>query len=217
MVFQNAEDLFQLLAGLLQAGRMLQVGDRRRVADARHDVLTLGVHQVVAVKDLLARRSIARERNAGSGGVALVAEDHALHVDGGAQVIGNLILLAVQDGAIVVPGTEHGLHGLAQLHVGVLRELDLAVHDQVGMLVCRDVVGEDLLELRNELLQVIGRQIGVAGNAALGLLGVDGVLEQVTVQAHDHVGEHLDKAAIGVPRKTRVFGLLDEAVDRAVV
>ena len=45
----------------------------------------------------------------------------------------------------------------------------------------------------------------------------DGVLEQVAVQAHDHVGEHLDEAAVGVPRKAWVLGLGDEAVDGLVV
>ena len=81
----------------------------------------------------------------------------------------------------------------------------------------RDVLGEDLLELGHELLEVVGREVGVGGGAAHVLHGRDGVLEQVAVKPHDHVGEHLDEAAVGVPGETGIVGLLDQAVDGLVV
>lgn len=87
--------------------------------------------------------------------------------------------------------------------------------DGIGLAV--DVLGEDGLELVDELLQVLGGQIGVGGDAAVVLHGDDGVLEQIAVEAHHDVGEHLDEAAVGVPSEARVVGLLDEAVDGLVV
>jgi hypothetical protein len=50
----------------------LELGDPQRVADAGDDVLALRVRQVVAVRHLLARRGIARERDAGAGVLAML-------------------------------------------------------------------------------------------------------------------------------------------------
>ena len=217
VVLQRHEHFLQLAAGLLQALHVLELGDGARVADARDHVLALRVHQVVAVELLLAVGGVAREGHARGGRVALVAEHHGLHVHGRAQIVGDLVLLAVEHRARVVPAAEHGLDGQLQLHHGVLRELHGAVHHQVGVLVGRDVLGEDALEVRHQLREVFGGKVGVGGHAAVVLHGRDGVLEQIAVKPHDHVGEHLDEAAVGVPGEARVAGLLDEAVDGLVV
>ena len=196
---------------------MLEVGDGARVADAGHDVLALGVHQVVAVELALAVGGVAGEGHARGRGVALVAEHHGLHVDGGAQIVGDLLLLTIEDRARVVPRTEDGLDGQLQLHHGILGEGHFPVDHERRVGLAVDVLGEDGLELVDELLQVLGGQIGVGGDAAVVLHGDDGVLEQIAVEAHHDVGEHLDEAAVGVPSEARVVGLLDEAVDGLVV
>ncbi len=188
-------------AGFLEAFDMLQLGDGARVADAGDDVLALGVHQVVAVEFLRTVGRVARERDAGGRRVALVAEDHALHVDRGAQVVGDLVLLAVEDCTRVIPAAEHGLDGQLQLHHGVLRELHGAVDDERRIFFAGDVLGEDALELGDEFLQVFRGKVGVGLHAAHRLHGVDGVLEQVAVKPHDDVREHLDEAAIAIPRE----------------
>ena len=120
-------------------------------------------------------------------------------------------------GALVHPAAEDGLDGKAQLQLGVLREGGAAIDGDLGVSLGVDVDGEDLLEGLGEVLQVLGGELGVELDALLGLLLVDGVLEEVTVDAHDDVGEHLDEAAVGVPGKALVAGLLDEAVDGDVV
>ena len=217
VVLEGDEHLFELAAGLFQTVHVLELGDRRGVADAGHDVLALGVHQVVAVELLLAVGGVARERDARGRGVALVAEHHGLHVDGGAQIVGDLVLLAVQRGARVVPAAEDGLDGQLQLHAGILRELHGTVHDEARIRRCIHVLGEDLLELGHELLQVLGGEIGVGRRAASVLHSRDGVLEQVAVEVHDHVGEHLDEATVGIPGEARVIGLLDQPVDGLIV
>ena len=207
----------ELLASLLEARDLGQVGDRLGVADAGDDVLALGVDQEVAVALVGAVSGVAGERDAGGGGVALVAERHHLDVDGGAELVRNLVLLAVEDGAIGVPGAEDGLLGEAELHQRVVRELDLAVDEDLGVLLGVDVLGEDLLERGDEVLEVVGIELGVELDALLGLLGGDGILEELAGDAHDDVREHLDEAAVGVVGKARVLGLLDEALDGVIV
>ena len=85
------------------------------------------------------------------------------------------------------------------------------------MLFGRNVLGENLLELTDEFLQVFSGKLGVALHAASELLGGNGVFEQVAVEAHNHVREHLDETTIAVPREAGVVGMLDKAVDRLVV
>ena len=63
------------------------LGDLRRGPDAGHDVLALGVGQVLAVEDLLAGVRVARERDARARVVAHVAEDHRHDVDRGPEVV----------------------------------------------------------------------------------------------------------------------------------
>ena len=40
--------------------------------------------------------------------IHIFAEHHGLHVDGGAPFGRDAVFLAVNDGAVIVPGTEHG-------------------------------------------------------------------------------------------------------------
>ena len=217
VVLEDLEDVVELLAGLLETRGGGELGDRRRVADARDDVLTLGVDEEVAVALVGAVGRVARERDAGGGGVTLVAEGHDLHVDGSAEVVGNLVLLAIEDGALGVPGSEDCLLRETKLEDRVGGEDGLAVDLDLGVLLDVDVVGEDLLELGDEVLEVVSVELGVELHALLRLLGVDDVLEELAGNAHDDVREHLDEAAIGVVGKAGVTGLLDETLDRVVV
>ncbi len=72
-----------------------------------------------------------------------------------------------------------------------------------------DVIREDALEGLDKLLKVLGRKLGIDANtgdqAGLG----QGVLEQVGINTHNDVGEHLDKAAVAIPGKTRILRLGD--------
>src|SRR5262249_31773600 len=63
-------------------------------------VFTLGVDEELAVKYLFAGGGIARERNARSGFLASVAENHGLHVDGGAPLRGNVVFASINDRTI---------------------------------------------------------------------------------------------------------------------
>src|SRR3712207_9407872 len=59
--------------------------------DALPIFLTLGVHQEVARRLGRTGDLVARERDSGARALALVAEDHLLHVYGGPPVVGDVI------------------------------------------------------------------------------------------------------------------------------
>src|SRR5204863_24941 len=80
--------------------------DRLRRPDAGDDVLSLGVHQVLAVDALLAGRGVAREADPRGGAVALVPEDHLHDVDGGAEVVRDPVRAPVDLRARVAPRFE---------------------------------------------------------------------------------------------------------------
>ena len=188
--------------GLVDA---LEVGQGQRVADARNDVLALRVLQVVAVDAGVAGGGVTGEAHAGAGVFAHVAEHHGADVDGGAQVVGDALAAAVDAGALGVPGAEHGLDAHVHLGAGVLREV------VAGLFL------DDALEGFDEALEVLGGQLGVALHAALGLEGVEGVGEEVAVDVEDGLAEHLDEAAVGVPREALVTANGGEAEDGLIV
>ncbi len=136
----------ELLADALEFGvdlghLGLHLGDLGGGPDAGHDVLALGVGQVLAEQHLLAGVRVARERHARAGVVAHVAEDHRHDVDGRAQVVRDVLVLAVVRGALAEPRREDGLDREVELLVGVLGE----VATRVGL--------DDRLELRDEGLE----------------------------------------------------------------
>ena len=132
----------QLGVGLGQ--QPLHLRDRLGRAHARDDVLALRVDEELAVQHRLAGRGVAREADAGARALALVAEHHLDDVDGGADVVGNLVGAPVHLRARRVPRVEHGAIGAAQLLAWILREARA------------DFLLVDLLEGRDQLAQVVG-------------------------------------------------------------
>lgn len=111
---------------------------------------------------------------------------------------------AVELGAVGVPGVEDRVDGEVHLLARLLRE----VPPGLGL--------DDLLELRDQLLQVRRFEVRVDGDL-LGLLRrLQRVLEELAVDAEDRLAEHLDETAVRVPREAVVTGLLGEALHRLV-
>ena len=92
---------------------VLHLCDLRRRAGAGDDILTLRVHEILAVELSGAGVGITRERDAGARVVAHVAEDHRLNVHGGAEVVSDLERVAVVDRAAAEPRAEDRLDGKA--------------------------------------------------------------------------------------------------------
>lgn len=168
------------------------------------DVLALGVGEVVAVDADGARGGVAGEGDTGAGVLAEVAEHHGTDVDGGAQVVRDALLAAVEPRAVAVPGVEDGVDGEVHLLARVLRE------GPAGLAL------DDALEHLDQFLEVGSVQVQVV-DGALGVLGlVQGLLEQLAVDAQHGLAEHLDQAAVGVPGEALVAGLRDQTDHRGV-
>ncbi len=203
VVLEELHHRQQLLVrlGELVAHRVERLGD----ADARNDVLALSIRQEVAVRLVLARRRVARERDAGARVVALVAEHHCLHVDCGAQVVRDALHLAVVACAPAVPRLEHRFDRVAQLFLRIRRELDACLGSH------------DLLERLDEAGEIFGAQLGVDAEC----LGLDevvqGLFEQIAGDVEHDLAEHLDEPSVRVVRETLVLRLLREAFHGLVV
>ena len=138
----------------------------------------------------------AAEGHAGAGVVAHVAKDHGLHVDGGAPVVGDALVIAVGDRARAVPGVEDGLDRQVELLVGIGGELLAKV-----LLVHR-------LVLVHQALEPVQADVGVRAHALALLDLVQLFLKVLARVVHDNVGEHCDKAAVGVVGEPLVPGQL---------
>ena len=131
---------------------------------------------------------------------ALIAEHHAPNVHGGAQIVGNLVLLAVEHRAGLFQLPNHGLDGQLQLNVGVLREATAPSTTSSGCSsaetfwekICLNSATSSCRSSAETRCRSSRRERASCGN---------GVFEQVAVEAHNHVREHLDEATIAVPRK----------------
>ena len=181
------------------------LGDVLRRADAGHHVFTLCIHKELAVELLRARGRVAGEGNAGGRGVTHVAEHHGLDVDRRAPVFGDVVELAVGDGACAHPRLEHRANGTPQLLMRVLREgLARGLLHQSG-------IADD------EALPFLRRHFRVEGVAALVLEAAENVLELVMIDAEHHVRIHRDEAAVAVEGEAPVARARGQALDSGVV
>ena len=149
---------------------------------------------------------VAREADAGARTIAGVAEHHHLHVDGGADGIGDVVDAAVFLRARVVPRAEDRVARAAcSCIAGILREvlLGLVVHD---LLVARDHLAQRRLV-----------EVGVERRAAFVLHRLELVLERRLGNLEHDAAEHLDEPAVAVEGEPAVPGARLEAFDRRVV
>ena len=82
---------------------LVEDGDRLGPVRTGHDVLPLGVEHDVAVDGSLARRRIPREQDARPGVDAAIAEDHCLHGDRRAEVVGDPLARPIGARPVTVP------------------------------------------------------------------------------------------------------------------
>ena len=203
VLLEARRDLAKLLVGLRQ--HLLELFDLLRRPYAGDDVLALGVDEELAVELFRAGCRAPGEADAGRRAIAGVAEHHLLHVDGRADVIGNVVDAAIFLRARVLPRAEHG----------VARPLELL--DRILRKVLAGLVLHDLLVARDHLAQRRFVEVGVGFHAARFLHGVELVLEHVLRNLEHDVAEHLNEAAVAVGREPAVAGLLLQRFDGLVV
>ena len=184
---------------------LLQLGDRLGVADAGHHVLALGVDQEVAVGALGPRGRVAGEAHTRPRVVVAVAEHHGLHVDRRAQVVCDVLALAVGDGARPVPAAEHRLDGAAQLVLGALGER------------LARVALDDLLVGVDQVAQQLHRHLGVRRGAGQLLGRLEERVELLAGQFQHDAPVHGDETPVRVEGEALVAGLGGQALDRLVV
>ena len=198
VLLQPLRDLGEVAVHLRQG--LLQSRDRLGGADPGDDVLSLGVKQVLTKDATLPGRRVAGERHPGARVLPHVAEDHGLNVDGGAEIVRDVVVLAVGDRATAVPGIEDRRYRLGHLVPGVLgkRLTGVLLHDGV--------------ELSRELLECPGAEVGIGRGLGrlLGLLQLG--VEQLHLDAEHDPAVHLNEAAVGVEGEAPVPGLGGQAL-----
>jgi len=203
VIFQGLADFHELLEGFGEL--LLHLGDGHGGTNAGHHVFALSVGQELAEQALAAGSGGAGERNAGAAVIAHVAEGHHLYVNSGAPGIGDVVVHAVDIGAGVVPGAEHGLDGGEELFLGIVGE----VLAQLVLVLSLELVGQ--------LVQVFSGQLGIKGDALLFLHGVDQLFKVLLAHFHNDVREHLDEAAIAVPRPAGIVGFFSDDMHNLLV
>ena len=184
MPLEPRRDLSQLSVGARHD--LLERHDRLRGTNARHHVLTLRVHEELAVELPGPGCGVAGEPDARRRPVTGVPEDHHLDVHRGADVVRDVVDAPVFLRARVVPRPEHGVAGHAQLREGVLGKglPRPTLHDG---LVTPDDLAERLLV-----------EVGIEAGAPALLDRVELLFERVLGNFEHDVAEHLDEAAVAV-------------------
>src|SRR5207249_11865149 len=103
-----------------------------------------------------------------------------------AEVVGDLLLLAVEARAIAVPRIEHRADRHLQLLERILRE------------VATNRRANDAAELFDEIAQVFFAEPGVRAHSLAFLPPIEGYLECGAGDAHHDAAEHLDEAPVRV-------------------
>ncbi len=148
---------------------------------------------------------VAGEAHARAALVVAVPEDHRLHIDRGAEVVGDPLTLAVGDGASPVPGLKDRFDRSTQLVGGVLREglAGLAL-DELEVALAEPAQGQ-------------GRDVGVVVDAVPLACGLEQAVELLAGQVEDDLAVERDEAAVGVVGEAVVAGLRGQALHRLVV
>ena len=183
----------------------LHLRDRRRRAEARDDVLTLGVREVLAVEDLLAGVGVARERDTRTRVLAHIPEDHRDDAARCAEIIRDLEGVPVVDRALPEPGSKHRLDGEPELGLRIGRKglAGLPLHDR--------------FELADEVIELGRAKIGIARDRGRLLLRLERVIEFLGRDVEHDAAEHRDEPPVGVRRKSLVLRQRGEALASVIV
>ena len=200
------EPLGDPLELVVRAGQLArELGDLLRRPNAGDDVLALRVREVLAEQLAVTGVRVAGEGDPRAGVVAHVAEDHRHDVDGRAEVVGDLVVVAVVAGTLAEPAREHCLDRKVELLVGIGRE------------VAAGLPADDRLELVGDLAERGGVEVRVLLGATGMLGGLERLVELRAIDAHDDPAEHLDEAAVRVPPEALVAGERDEPLQGPLV
>ena len=127
----------------------LQIRHRMRRPNTRHNVLTLRIDKIFAVKFVRTVGGIARERHTRRTRIAGIAKHHRLNVHRRSPIRRYVIFVTIQNGAFIEPGTENSPDGAFQLFEHVLRKF------------APFFFFHQLLKADNDVLQILRVQFGI--------------------------------------------------------
>ena len=207
-VLHVAVVLFEQASGrtklLIDPGhQLLQFRKRTRRSNSSNYLFALRICQKLSVEFFLASCRITSKADTCGAGLAEVAEDHLLNIDGGTEIIGDIRDSTVLSRTFVIPGTEHCIACLFKLYVGILREFFVRVR-----------INQKLVALYYALH---GFECFVAiGMRRRDLFHLD--VGKLLARNIEHgCAEHLNKAVVAVVGENRIVCQLSERVDGFVV
>ncbi len=182
-----------------------QICDGMGCADTRYNVFTLGVHEILAVKDVFTGGRITCKGNACTGVVTHVTKDHRLNVYSCTPIMGNVVDLTITNSPGGIPRPEDCIDGTPELF------------ERFGREKFPGTALDNLLVFSYQFLQGFYGQFVVQLHTLLFPLLGQCCFEEVMVNTHDNVAVHLDKTTVRVPSKTWVVGLFSQCFNRYVV
>ena len=210
VLFEFLPDLVQLSERFGHVGRQ-RFFDPLRSADPCDHVFALSVDEVVAAEAGRTEGTVARQADARRTVIAQIAEDHRLHVGGRAPFVRDAVRPAIDHRAVVHPAPEHSADRAPNLFHRIGREVfpGASLDEQLEL-------GDQLFESRDGESRILGDSFFLTlvfeshfKRVAFGLV--------LRLQLEHDIAVHLDEAAIAVPSRTLVAGLLGQRDDGRVV
>ena len=203
MTFQRCTDFCKFLIG--SRSDFLQLIDGLRGTDTCDNILTLCIHQEFTIQLVFSGAWITGKGNTGTAIIPHVSEYHHLYVDSSSPISRNVIHLAIEDGTLVVPGTEDCFNRAIQLLLRIGREI----------LFQRILI--EFLEALYHFLHVIRIKVGILLHSFFLLHFINDVFKLRLVQAHNNIREHLDEATVGIICKSWIVRQLCDTLHDLII
>ncbi len=176
-----------------------------------HDILTLGVYQILTIEDVLARSGVTAEAYTRCGCVTHVSEYHRHDRDCGSPLCWNTFHLTIKDGTLIHPTVEYGTDSAPKLFHWVVWEF------------LTSLLADSYLESLDELFQLIDVHLVVQLDITLSLHVHDDGLEWVDIilvdwfHAQYDITVHLYETTITIVSEALVGSLASQTLNHLVV
>ncbi len=162
-----------------------------------YHIFALSVDQKFSIQFFVAIRRIAGKADTRGTVTTHIAINHHLHVDRRTRHSRNSVDFAVGLCPRCIPGPQHSIYCMMQLLAGILRKI----------IACIFLI--DSFKQVNKFFQFFNTELGIKLYLLLILFFLEDFFKILSFNAHNHVAEHIDKAAVAIVGKTfivRFFG-----------
>ena len=185
--------------------------DLLRGTDTGHNIFTLCVDQIFAIKQILTVTCVTREANTGSRSITHVTEYHGLYAYSSTPFGRNTFHFAVKNGAFVHPAAEYSTNGTPKLFVCT------------GRKILSGLFFYSNFKAFNQFFKVFHFQFVVELHTFFFLYFFDNFLERIDVflvhrfHTQYHVTIHLYETTVRIPCETGASGLAAQAFHHFVI